>query len=172
MEIRRASPPPVVKYPPPPPKKCKKKGKQTGCPSKDYCTPSNKKCIKTSCCQYSGVAKVTLRAKKCFDKPVSYVAIDYDNEKTKPVCADNKQGYHKRYSNSDKFQFYAKCGSYVDLYLQDDNFSNQNGPLMLPFKNPCQKQCHGFKPCTLCGKYSIKINCHCKKSCGHGCYKD
>jgi hypothetical protein len=28
---------------------------------------------------------VTLNAKKCFDKPVSYVAVDYDNEYKKPA---------------------------------------------------------------------------------------
>jgi hypothetical protein len=137
-----------------------------------YCIPETKGCIKASCCQYSKYAKVTLNAKKCFDKPVSYVAVDYDNEYKKPACADNKPGYNKRYANTDKFVFYAKCGSYVDLYLQDNDFSNSNGPIMLPFKNPCEKKCRGFKPCTLCGKYSIKIKCKCEKKCGKDCWKD
>lgn len=35
----------------------------------------------------SAAAQVVLKAKKCFNKPVSYVAVDYDNEYKKSVVS-------------------------------------------------------------------------------------
>jgi hypothetical protein len=154
----------------PPPPTCPKKHWQSKCPS---CVPKTKGCLAKKCSRYKpGYAKVIMNAKKCFDSPVSYIAISYDSQSEKAACADNKRGYKKRFKNEDKFEFIAKCGSWVDLYVQDDNFSNKGGPLTLPFKNPCKKQCGGFNPCTLCGPNRIKITCRCKQSCGKNCWRD
>jgi hypothetical protein len=37
--------------------------------------------------------------------------------------------------SNDYFEFSAKCGTYVTLYLSDPKFSNQNGPLVS--RAPC-----------------------------------
>ena len=38
-----------------------------------------------SCCYCDNAPQVTLNAKRCFNKDVSYVAVDYNNHETKPV---------------------------------------------------------------------------------------
>jgi hypothetical protein len=44
-------------------------------------------------------------------------------------CQSALLGCRKRKSN-DSFEFTAKCGTHATVYLSDDKFSNQNGPLV------------------------------------------
>jgi hypothetical protein len=153
------TPPPKAASPPPPPV-CPYSPHSKKCP---YCIPTNPGCIKYTCSKWDGYAKVALKGKKCFDKPISFLAVAFSDEKDKAVCAHNK----KKMSN-DYFEFSAKCGTYVTLYLSDPKFSNQKGPLMIPGGNPCKSPCkEAGTPCQTCGPFKIYIDCKCKSGHSH-----
>jgi hypothetical protein len=106
---------------------------------------------------------VTLKGSKCFDKPVSFMAIAHNDEDNHPKCAHNKQNRH-----DDEKTFYAKCGSEVAVYLSDPKFSNEKGPLAITGGNPCKSTCQeAGNACQTCGKYKIYIDCECTKRPHH-----
>jgi hypothetical protein len=92
--------------------------------------------------------------KPCFNDKYykNYYAISYTDKYGYPACTDGD------------YDFYAKCDTYVSLYIVDDKYYNKHGKAYLP--EECKpKYAYGYyqPSCSICDYNSFKVKCEKKE---------